>query len=108
MPNNVKVCIKFVDSAFEICDIADDARVFRDIIGGHFSGYHLSSFHSGFAGQPLMVLCHDEGKLIGLPINFFIGAEPIVGNALIVRYDACGDTVDLTPADEFKLRKYLI
>lgn len=95
----VKVWYKQVGKPVELCCIEDSSKVLEQLIGGHFSGYHLCSYNSLFNNLPLMVLCHDTGKLIGLPYNFSIGLEPIVGNAVIVRYDCRGETVDLTAAD---------
>lgn len=95
MSNEVVVCIKRVGKPAEFVMIEDSNEVLRDIIGGHFSGVHFGAYLPAFRSLPLMLLCHDEGKLLQLPPNFFFGPDLIVGDCVILRYSDDGETVSL-------------
>lgn len=93
-----KVLYKPVGKAPYIKVVPDDYKEFQKIVGGVYSGYYVKSFIRDQTGvlSDVMLLCHDEGKLIGLPFNCYIGLEPLVGPILFVAHDNEGNVIDIT------------
>lgn len=61
------------------------------IVGGYLEGVSL--------GHGLCLYCNEEGKLQGLLPNRVVRGDTIVGDFLVTRVDAEGETVSLTDED---------
>lgn len=69
----------------------NDLKVFQNFVGGYIEAFC----------QPdgIIIICNEEGKLKGLPINKIMFGEPIAGNFFICRSDKKGDFADVTDED---------
>lgn len=92
----IKVLYKQVGKPAEVREIEDDHKVLHEMCGGDFSASPVTSFVSLPELRNVWVHYHDTGKLIGLPLNCYIGAEPLVGNVVFYAADIEGAGIDLT------------
>lgn len=92
----IKVFYKRVGKPPVVCEIEDDYKVLQEMCGGCFSASPVTSFVSLPELRNVWVYYHDTGKLIGLPFNCYIGAEPLVGHVVFYAADAEGAGMDLT------------
>jgi hypothetical protein len=62
-------------------------------------GGYIELVPMGRTGLDLCV--NEEGKMIGLPVNFpiFGGQDLVCGDALLVRHDSLGEAVSVTKKD---------
>lgn len=84
----MRVIIKEVGKLPKVKEINNDLETMKSIVGGYIEAVS--------AGQGICLVCNEEGKLNGLPPNFPIGHDIIVGNAVFVGYGRNGDFADLT------------
>ena len=47
----------------EVKEIGGDLKSMQEIVGGYIEGYYP------FDKEPLAIVCNEEGKLLGLPLN---------------------------------------
>ena len=79
------------EEAFE-ARIANDLRTLQEWVGGHIECYALSYC------KPVIVICNEEGKLLGLPYNCQLGGEHFAGTIVLVGIDAeCTEEFDTVP-----------
>lgn len=69
----MKVVVKKAGYNPEVREIPNELKAFHDIVGGHIECVRLG------IGNIIMV-CNEEGKLIGLPPNFMFSRDIIVGD----------------------------
>lgn len=84
----MRVIIKEVGKQPKVENINNDLETIQRLVGGYIEAVS--------AGQGICLVCNEEGKLNGLPPNFPIGHDVIVGNAVFVGYGRSGDFADLT------------
>lgn len=84
----MRAIVKEVGKPPKVEDIANELETIQGIVGGYIEAVS--------AGQGICLICNEEGKLNGLPPNFPIGHDVIVGNAVFVGYGRSGDFADLT------------
>ena len=75
--------------------IENELNVFQDIVGGYIECLRI--------GNGLMLVCNDEGKLIGLPKNRRLKTnvydDVIVGTFFVTKDDGEGDFASLSTKD---------
>ena len=84
----MRVIIKEVGKQPKVEEISNELETMKGLVGGYIEAVS--------AGQGICLICNEEGKMNGLPPNFPIGHDVIVGNALFVGYGRSGDFTDLT------------
>ena len=74
--------------------INHDLRLMQQLVGGHIETVRIS--------DKAILVCNEEGKLLGLEPNFYLGAigDVIVGPVLVVGEN--GEEFDSLPDDEIK------
>ena len=55
--------------------------------------------------ENVALICNEEGKCIGLPLNRDIGHDIIAGNFILVGDDGCGEDLSLTDEQIEKYKK---
>ena len=76
----MKVLIKNIGENTKITDIENDLQSLQNLVGGYIEALPLT--------KDVLLICNEEGKLKGLPVNFNIvingKIESIVGNVFFV------------------------
>ena len=76
----MKVLIKNVGENTKIADVENDLQSLQNLVGGYIEALPLT--------KDVLLICNEEGKLKGLPVNFNIvingKIESIVGNVFFV------------------------
>lgn len=81
------VVTKKVNDAPQIAHIESFEKM-REFVGGYVESVHIA--------LNIMMICNEEGKLDGLPQNFIMGTDTIVGDVLFIGYTSTGDFRSLT------------
>ena len=84
----MRAIVKRVGEQAKVEEIKNELETMQELVGGYIEAVS--------AGQGICLVCNEEGKLNGLPPNFPIGHDVIVGNAVFVGYGRSGDFIDLT------------
>ena len=76
----MKVLIKNIGENTKITNIENDLQSLQNLVGGYIEALPLT--------KDVLLICNEEGKLKGLPVNFNIvingKIESIVGNVFFV------------------------
>lgn len=76
----MKVLYKKPGEAPEIREVENDLKPLQDLVGGYIETVKVGD---------VVIICNEEGKLKGLPINFLVNAngyiDVIVGPAIFCR-----------------------
>lgn len=75
----MKAIYKAPGKAAEIIDIEDTLKALQKAVGGPIEAVRVTAEH--------VVICHEEGRLLGLPKNTEIFGIDFVGPILIVSVD---------------------
>lgn len=84
----IKAVIKEVGKSPRVEEIENELSTMQGLVGGYIEAVN--------AGQGICLVCNEEGKLNGLPPNFPIGRDVIVGTAVFTSYGKDGEFNDLT------------
>lgn len=76
MIKNIKCLLKKPGEKAKPVEVANDLSAFQGLVGGYIETFPIAS--------DLVIICNEEGKLIGLPYNVSIMGEDFVGNILLV------------------------
>ena len=89
----VKIIVYRVGKEPVLESIPDDYKAMQQIVGGYLGGHHIA--------PNLQIMCHDEGKLIGLTPNRWVPRlqDAICGDFFVTRHDEEGETQDVTEKD---------
>ena len=68
----MRIVVKKVGQLPEVMEIENELNVFHDIVGGHIECFPVFS--------NVLCVCNEEGKLKGLPVNFYTAGDFIVGD----------------------------
>lgn len=79
MAETIKVLIKEPGKTAEVREVRNELKAFQELVGGYIEPIQFDH-HS-------VLLCNEEGKLQGLPVNFPLWNDVIVGTAVIVGTD---------------------
>ena len=71
-------------------EIENELQPMKEIVGGYIETFTQR--------DGLIIVCNEEGKLIGLPYNRTMFGEPIVGNFFMCRSQDC-EFSDITDED---------
>lgn len=84
----MKAIIKEVGKNPQIKEIENDLTTLQGLVDGYIEVIS--------AGGGIALIVNEEGKIYGLPVNFKIGNDAIVGNAVFVAYGNDGEFTDLS------------
>jgi len=81
-------------------EINEGLETMQEFVGGWIEMVGL--------GSGVSLVCHEEGKLIGLPFNrrIFGGREVIAGDCFLVRVDEEGECISVTDEDIEKYKQF--
>ena len=88
----MRAIIKEVGKEPRVEDIKNDLATLQELVGGYIEVVTIE--------DNILVICNEEGKLQGLPPNFSMGYDVIVGTAVFVSFDG-GE--DFTGLDDWQL-----
>ena len=74
MDKKIRVLVKEPGKAAELREIPNTLEALQGIVGGYIEAVWLR--------DDCVLVCNEEGKLQGLPVNFRIFGDVIVGTAL--------------------------
>jgi uncharacterized protein YuzE len=88
----MKVLFKNPGEAPEVREVENDLKPIQELVGGYIETVNL--------GDDILIVCNEEGKIKGLPANFYVEAidDIIVGPAFFCRSDGY-DFTDITDND---------
>lgn len=84
----MKAIIKEVGQSPRVEDIKNDLATLQGLVGGYIECVTV--------GKGIILVVNEEGKLDGLPVNFPLGNDFIVGTAVFVADGFDGDFTDLS------------
>ena len=81
MAKKIRVIIKRPDEEFgHVCNVSNRLENLQNTVGGYIETIGLGTFHD----QNVMIICNEEGKLLGLEPNFFFHGDYIAGTIIVV------------------------
>lgn len=83
----MKAIIKEVGKSPRVEEIENELATMQKLVGGYIEVVSM--------GGGVALVVNEEGKLAGLPVNFGMGRDVIVGTAVFVAYGSDGDFKDL-------------
>ena len=83
----MKIIVKEVNKQPEVREIENELSVLQELVDGYIEVVRIDD---------ILLICNEEGKLQGLPPNFSIGHDTIVGTAVFVGFDGSEDFTSLT------------
>lgn len=83
----MKVIVKEVGKAPQVTEIENTLDTLKELVGGYIETVTLH--------DDVILICNEEGKLQGLPPNFAIGNDVIVGTVIFVSFDGKEDFTGL-------------
>lgn len=84
----MKVIVKRVGESPTVEDVENKLEAFQELVGGYIEVVSV--------GLEIVIVCNEEGKIDGLPVNFGIGHDTINGTAVFVAHDSYDDFTDLS------------
>lgn len=95
----MKVIVKEVGKNPEVREIENDLKVLNQLVGGYIEVVRVD--------DDILLICNEEGKIQGLPLNFSMGYDAIAGTAVFVSFDGKEDFTDLNDWQiEFLMSKF--
>ena len=95
----MKAIIKEVGNQPKVEDIKNELETLQNLVGGYIEVVSM--------GGGVGLIVNEEGKLNGLPTNFPIGRDVIVGTAVFVAYGNDGEFTDLSEAQVQMIMNFL-
>lgn len=84
----MKIILKEVSQEPKVTEVENNLQVFQTLVGGYIEVVCID--------LGVCLVCNEEGKLQGLPVNFGLGHDTINGTAIFVADNGKGDFTDLT------------
>ena len=84
----MRAIIKEVGKSPRVEVINNDLETFKTLVGGYIEVVTME--------EGILLICNEEGKINGLPPNFSIGYDVIVGTAVFVAFDGKEDFTSLS------------
>ncbi len=75
----MKIIVKHPGNKPHVEEVEDDLKTYQNIVGGYIEIVHIDG--------DILLVCNEEGKLEGLPYNFYMGDDIIVGTVFFVGRD---------------------
>ena len=95
----MKAIIKEVGKQPKVEEIKNDLETLQNLVGGYIELVRM--------GGGVGLIVNEEGKLNGLPVNFPIGIDFVVGTAVFVAYGNDGEFTDLSEVQEQMVMNFL-
>lgn len=92
MSEKITIAVKKPNLSWFLLDVNNELEDFQYIVQGPIEFFYQS--RSGIS-----YFCNEEGKIMGLPRNFSIRGDTIVGTVFAVRTNDEGEFISLTPED---------
>ena len=103
-PKTIRVVHKLPQFPAEISIVPNTLESLQKFVGGSICGIYLDDVANvGDIGG----YCDDEGLLKGLPLNFYLRGEPIVGPVVFSNVDHEGEEIGLTELQAELLCRFL-
>lgn len=83
----MRVIIKEVGKSPQVKVIENTLDTLKSLVGGYIEVVSME--------DNIILICNEEGKMQGLPPNFSMGYDVIVGTAVFVSFDGKEDFTDL-------------
>ena len=83
----MKVIVKEPNRRSEYREIDDTLEAMQEIVGGYIECV--------FLGEDTVMVCNEEGKLMGMQMNFPFRGDSIVGTIFVCGTDDEGDFTDV-------------
>lgn len=83
----MRVIVKEVGKAPQVKVIENTLDTLKSLVGGYIEVVSME--------DNIILICNEEGKMQGLPPNFSMGYDVIVGTAVFVSFDGKEDFTDL-------------
>jgi hypothetical protein len=96
----MKVVLVVVNKDPVITEIDNSLKGLQAVVGGYIESVSLSPYE-----HQLVLICNEEGKLIGLPPNRLLGNDIIMGTFFITKANDEGDFVSLDDDDLVLIQK---
>lgn len=80
----IKVLMKRPDSGWYVTNVSNTLKNLQNIVGGYIE---TVTFCIDTPDNKVLIICNEEGKLLGLPYNCTIFGEDFVGTILIAGVD---------------------
>lgn len=84
----MKAIIKEAGKSPRVEEIENDLETIKSLVGGYIEVVGME--------ENILLICNEEGKLNGLPPNFSMGHDTIVGTAVFVAFDGKEDFTGLS------------
>ena len=68
----MKAILKQVGKPPEVVEIENTLEAMQKVVGGYIESVHVRT--------DCVMICNEEGRLMGLPFNFSLGSDNIVGD----------------------------
>jgi uncharacterized protein YuzE len=85
--DEMKVLVKRPFENFEIIEIKGELEEYQKIVGGYIETYRIDDEY--------LLICNEEGKLIGLEPNMLYRGDEIVGPIIFAKYNHEGEILGL-------------
>ena len=95
----MRIVVKKAGQMPEIREVENDLEAFKEIVGGYIEIVPISNNPFNRLYKVICV-CNEEGKLMGLPGNFFFGRDLIVGDVFFCAVN--GEDFDSLNDDQVK------
>ena len=77
----IRVLIKRPDEEYgHVCSISDSLENMQKTVGGHIEVHQITTSPDG---KPILMVCNEEGKFLGLEHNFFWFDDEVVGTIFL-------------------------
>lgn len=108
----VRVLVCPPEKASKVREVVDYLQAYQELVGGYIQTVDVTDTLENATNESVLLVCNEEGKLQGLPVNMAasavmdaIGAgDVIVGTAFFVGVDKMGDFASLTDEEILELR----
>jgi hypothetical protein len=87
----IKVALKKINESVKLVEVEDTLTAYQELVGGYIEVVYLEN--------DFILICNEEGKLEGLPMNFPLGRDIIVGDVFFSKDDGEGGFASMTDFD---------
>lgn len=94
--DRIRVIVKPVGLKAHVEYVENELRAFQKLVGGYIEAVPIA--------EDEIILCNEEGRLMGLPFNCEVAGINFVGDIALVGVNGeefCGTSVHLNEANEF-------
>lgn len=94
----ITVAVKMVGEELKLMDIEDSMESYQEIVGGHFECVFLE--------YKYVMICNEDGRRLGLPVNFRTKYDAVVGNVFFAKLN--GEYLESLTKFDFGYLKQLL